>query len=450
MPKRDKKDKKHKNDQNISENKPDTVTTTGSYNKLYKTSKIAPHNFWGKMPVNKFDLYDFKNENIIQNHDEFVSKIKMKLPNAYTLEVVENISGKLEVVDIAKLQKVVDFLNKHHFVDDTEQFREITTVEKLKWNLRNGSILIISSTKTGDIIGTIGGKIVRLNVFAKEVDFCNTMYFCVDPNYRKKYLSIFLMTEMMHYSEKVFCIKQGYFITDKCVPKPSCTIRFYSRPINYLKLEKTGYLDIGGNAENIQRKIEKDIPKISTTITNLTIDSLDVAYKIYMNSLDKLNVSHILSQSEFSALFFDEAGTKFDFVDGYLISDKNGNVLDVFGLFSGQVTLSKSDTDGNIHEEIINNKNLFLHTANSGDVVNASLLKSIELQTDILILSDNASIGKSLMLKEYELDEESDVEDYEHVYATTVIKTHKLAYINFYNWKAPDFSPKQSGLFITN
>jgi len=47
---------------------------------------------------------------------------------------------------------------------------------------------------------------------------------------------------------------QGCFTTDRYVPSPTAKLRYFRRPLNYMKLYKFGFSEIEGN-ENQQKKI---------------------------------------------------------------------------------------------------------------------------------------------------------------------------------------------------
>ena len=190
----------------------------------------------------------------------------------------------IDMTDDNMLQEVINFLKLYYLADAKGKFKLDYTPEFLKWAIGNtGFMLAITTKKNNSICGLIGTTVRELVVFDKTEKIGVVDFLCAHPVFREKKIAHVLIDEATRRAVKQG-VNVGCFTTEKCIPSPITRLRYYHRPINYLNLQKTGFTDVGGNPENIQKKFEvkKEIPRGYFELTDNNIEDIYKLYKNYM------------------------------------------------------------------------------------------------------------------------------------------------------------------------
>lgn len=273
--------------------------------KTLKEASFAKNNFWSTQPVCQL------NSEIIQEGQE-IAELKIdgeitKLPDQYEWTIFD--VGKTD-----DLKSISNFLKKHYCTEN--KFQIYYSITFLNWYFGSNeeNILIGIRAKTnGNLAGFIGSTIETLKVDSKTLTVANANFLCVHTKLRHYHFAELLIKELVriHSSKNsAVKIKQGFFASDRFVPKPFSSIAYYHRPLNYKRLVN---LDFMKSAK--QLKSEKNIDmsemikyySVDTTMSPLFIKMQDShlkqVYDLYCEYMEKYNFYTIYSMAEFEHWF---------------------------------------------------------------------------------------------------------------------------------------------------
>jgi glycylpeptide N-tetradecanoyltransferase len=394
--------------------------------------KKFKYNFWNNKPVSKFGellINSERVENDLTNRKVYGSNEPIALP--VTMEWLS-----IDMADEVTMHKIVDFLKLYYLVDSSNKFKLDYTIDFLKWVIEpenGGFMTAIVSKNDKSVCGVVGAYFKNMTVFDKTEKFAVVDFLCAHPIYRKKKIAYTLIDEIVRLIVKTG-VNQGCFTTERCVPSPCSVIRYYHRPINYIKLQKFGFTDVGGDPEKVQHKfnIKGTFPE---NYIQMNESHLPMVSKLYNEFMIKYNVCCNYTEAELKNLLLNK------FVNSYVITDKkmlNDDVLDFVSYYNlPYVTLD---------QEKINSGYLFLYSCNNiaGDELLENLLRiAFFNKLDVFNVTDTMMIPNVLFTKELELDEDSDNESYEHIYEHKFLKGDEKLHFNFFNWKCPEMKSKQ-------
>lgn len=341
---------------------------------------------------------------------------------------------RIENTDNENLEQVVVFLNKYY--ENDELFKTKYSVDFIKWVLgEKGYFLAITKKATNALCGCIGVYFKNVTVFNKKNDFAVASFLCAHPIFRKKNISKILMDELTRVVVRSG-ITQGCFSTDRYVPSPVAKIRYFRRPLNYMKLYKLEFSEIEGD-ENQQKKydnmlkIQGDFPSNYLKMKEKHLPDVLALYKKYMMTF---NIHCNYTVDDLKQLLFGNS-----FVRSYVVKNSDKDVIDFFSYY--ELPYSVENTT-----EEINAGYLFLHTCN--EIATEELIENLlrimkNDNIDVANVTDIASLSGTLLSKDYDANEESDSESYSQNYQYKFMKgTYKLN-VNFFNWKCPSVKTKQ-------
>lgn len=414
---------------------------TDNYPTSINSAKKYQYKFWKNKPVLRFDKKSYESDYIenLSDRKTYESVNSLKLPTGtkwINVDMNDNIMMRL----------VVDFLDKHYTTDKTNSFKFEYTIDFIKWALgESGSLVAIISENNDVLYGTIGASIQTMTVFYRTEKFGIANFLCVHPDYRHKNVSCILIDEMTRRLHKNG-INAGCFTTQKCVPSPTTVMRYYHRPLNYIKLHKSGFCDMivekksdPEQMDDLLQKYQKKFNELSEMPSNyseMTADNLSDVFKLYKSFTSRLNI-HLKFATEHELGYF----LLNKFVKSYVIRDKSNNIVDFVSYYTLQSTsLNNSD------EEKINEGNLFLYTCNtySGDSMITNILKIAKYNNvDVFNVFDTSVMSTVLLTKDTAIDYESDFEDNTKIYEHKFLKGSAKLYFNFFNWKCSEIKPTQ-------
>ena len=399
------------------------------YPNTIEEGKKYSYNFWKNKPVQKFDQMSVCSEQIeddLQKRAVYGNNESIKLPES--MKWIE-----IDMNDNESLQKVIDFL-KLYYVKN--KFRSDYTSDFLRWVISSdGFMIAIVDKLSNSICGTIGASIKHITVFDKTEKFGNVNFLCAHPMYRKKKIAFTLIDEAVRRIVKRG-VNRGCFTTERCVPTPITVMRYYHRPINYLKLQKYGFCDAGGNPEIVHKKFEvkNEFPLNCNKMNNTHIKE---CYKLYRLFISRFNVYCEYSEEEFENMLIDNK-----FVKSYVVVE-NDKVVDFMSYYVLPYSIENVD-------EQINCAYLFLHSCNKitgGDMVEKmfQILKINEM--DLLHVTDTMLMSDVLLTKELKNAQNSDADDYDNVFEHKFLKGNGKLHFNLFNWKCPEIKPRQISWF---
>lgn len=425
MSKKTQKEKKTANTVNTANTTSTTNTTKvakiETYPDTVKKGKNYKYNFWANKPVPNFSSVvslPGKMENDLLERKIYASTESIVLP-----ESMKWININLN--DDATMEGVVKFLRLYYLIDVKKKFKLDYTSEFIRWTLgKSGMMIAIVTKEHNNICGVIGATFKNVTVFDKTEKFGTVDFLCAHPTYRGKKIAYTLIDEITRRIVQMG-VQQGCFTTERCVPSPSSVIRYYHRPINYIKLQKFGFTDVGGKPEVVQQKlkISGEISQSIQKLDNCHMPEVRLLYKKYTN---RFSVCCNYTDQELEELLINK------FVKSYVVVEDN-KVIDFFSYY-----ILPYFMDG--QAEKINTAYLFLYSCENypGGSMIDNLLKILTNDGfDLLNVNDTGSMSDILLTKNLNIDEDSDFESYEHVYEQRFLKGSGKLYLNFFNWKCP-------------
>lgn len=392
------------------------------YSKSSKNEK--PSQYWKNKPVAKLNDFVYSSSRINDLNENLFCKgtTQNPLPKSMNWNIIE-------ISDNKNLEIACDFLNRHY----QDKNKICIGVDLIKWNLGNGGFILSIVNNNNAMCGMIGCGIRNMIVCDKKEKFAYVNFMCAHPSYRKKNIAQTLMNELARYVNVDKKISQGIFMSSKKICRPVSILRKYYRPINYLKLNDSGFLSIEGNIEVINKKfIVKGTP--DSSFVPIKSEHMDDVYTLYNKYMSQYNISCCYEKEELSNLLFD------NIVKSYVVI-RNGEVID----FVSYCQINYTGKEG----IQIRSGHIFLYSLNTeyGENMMDNLIKIMaEDNIDVMISFDDMDINNILLSENFD-DKDSDVETYDKVYEHKFLK-QKKSYVNLFNWKAPFLSSQKISLFF--
>ena len=390
--------------------------------------KNFPYQFWRNKPVTKFDELSLSSENI----EEDLSKRKVygtdnsvKLPESMKWVTVD-LNNK------SMVENVIQFLKLYYIVDVKNKFKLDYSPEFIKWVLGPDGIMIAIVTKdTNTMCGIVGTSFKTITVFEKTERFAVVNFLCSHPIYRKKRIAFTLIDEIVRRIVKTG-VHQGCFTTERCVPTPTSVIRYYHRPLNYIKLQKFGFTEVGGNPEKVQEKFNIK-GTVSSSYKRMEDSHIFSVTKLYKSFVSRFNIFCNYTEDDMKKLLLNN-----EYVKSYVVIE-NEKVIDFVSYYLLPYFMDNT-------EDKINAAYMFLYSCNNvagGEMLDNVLKILFAEGIDVFNVTDTSSSSDILMTKDLNNDEDSDVESYEHVYEHKFLKGSGKLHFNFFNWKCPIVKSKQ-------
>ena len=424
------KNKVGKNKNKTSKDK-QSVKTDIQYPKYVNDAKDHKYSFWENKPVMNIEepagISSIIENNLIER-PIYASSTPINLPATMKWE-------NINLNDDELMNKVSEFLNKNYVSDPKNKIISVYTINFLRWVIgENGCILAIISIEKNEICGVISASCKNVTVFDKTDKFASVNFLCADPKYRTRKIANILIDEMTrHLLHKGY--NQACFTTDRYVPTPRTTIRYYHRPLNYKKLHETKYMILNEEIEKTHEKLLVTKP-LSDEFVKLNETHLKSVYDLYNKFMVKYNICCKYTEDELKEQLLNK------FVTSYVII-KNDIVVD----FVSYYKLSYNITDSS---EQISAGHLYLYSANNVDnykIMDEVLKIATQENLDVFIVNDTNNMAEIIATKTVKVGEMSDSESYGYSYQFKFLKSCKKLHFNFYNWKCPEVKPNQISWF---
>lgn len=229
------------------------------------------------------------------------------------------------------LEKVVKFLNMNNYIDPRENFNTVYSDHYLRRTLgSDGKILTLMFNDI--VIATVGYCVRNVTVNEYKEDFAVADFLCVHPKYRFKKgtnkkpdqpgkLVQVVIDELIR-TLNTFGVKQGMFQTERYVPTPIATLRWYYRPLNYGKLFRCKYLLLDGDLEELQEHFQIKM-QVGRNYNLATEEDLDDIYQMYQTYKKRFNVCVNYTKKQLGERLFNPCTTTL-----VLKSTKDNKVID--------------------------------------------------------------------------------------------------------------------------
>lgn len=404
-----------------------------SYPTNLTTAKTHNYNYWKSKPVKSFDEETISSENIepnLENRKVYSSNSPIKLPNTMTWV-------KIDVDNIEAMNVVSQFLNSYYLIDDSGKFMLDYNTEFLKWAIGSNSIcLAIMSKESNTMYGFISASFKIMTVFERTQKFAVVDFLCAHPKFRTKNIAQTLIDEIVRQIVKTG-VNQGCFTTERFIPTPISTIRFYHRPLNYIKLQQYDFMDLeitkpANKKDPVKIQARFDI-KGNASCIPMTVEHINEIKSIYNIYMSKYNIYTKFTEDQ---LIHNLLGNP-NIVKSFVYLDLNGKVLDFFSYYKLDSRIVNS-------ENKINAGYLYLYSLNSINpthFINDLMRVMKNDNMDVLNVTDTMAMSELLYTDSLQFNQDSEDESFTKSYQLGFIKGSGKIYLNFFNWKCPAILP---------
>jgi len=322
------------------------------------------------------------------NNDEYVTS-----PSIITqldLSTVNITSDKynfiqLDVLNNEVLLNLNNFINNNYFVSDT---KKNTTYHKnfLLWLLTgNKQSVNLGLELNNKLYGFIHGHVSTYQLNDKQVEFVEVSFLTVDKKYKNNGIAELLIKELTK-QFNVLGYQIGLFSTTKNIGKTFTNYKTYYRPINYLKLSKTEFIDEAeGNIDSILAYYTIN-GQTTNKLVKINPSYYQKAYEVFCEYMEKYIFHRSFTYDEFVYWYCSEN------INTYVFLDDNNEVVDILSYYitHNNEKLSVSICNLYLYTSLVNNpmfilKNLVLLGKQDGcDVV----LVSNMLENDGILLGN--------------------------------------------------------------
>ena len=408
-------------------------------------AQTSAHNydFWKQKPVPKLRHKAVKSQQI-KSDAEIRSKYASgtsitKLPLNFEWDTFE-ISDDAKMPDIARF---LDLNYKSNYVTPI-------SVEKIRWETKSiGFFVCVRGSNTQDIVGCIGITERHIQINADHINTAECIYLCCDKEYRKSGMSKPLINEAIRQAA-IRNYNVGVFCTDRIIPSPISTIRYYSRPLDYKYLKTNDFTSVGDVDDDIAHdriKIKLKPPK-TVYIAEKTDINIDIVLALYNEYMKSFNFHNILSRADVEHYFFNP-----DFA--YTIFYENeGRVTDFlcyrhFNIINTDRVVTADDKYGNT----IRATSIFAYSSNyfRPDILIINAFKVISIRKHHLVyLPDTMGTNEVILSPVKKGDEDTQDDEENALFDQHIIKSRKKQFINMFNWESPVLSQDMVSYLLFN
>lgn len=280
-----------------------------------KSSKQS-NSFWSNELIKKKS--DYVTVDGLMDDDLLVPDQPYKLPGDFYWDKLSHNDGR-------NLNDLSRFLCLNYCKDLNIKFRRQYSPDFLKWTYKpyENIILTIRLKSNNVIIGSICGKVIKIQVNRNVMDMVEVDFLCVNSNLRCKGMSKLLIKELT----RLFSLKQykvGYFITGKKIDSPTCSYKILTRPLNIQKLMKTKFMRISDKISQKQIDNHYRLPLKSNLIfKKLDEDYIEEAYEIYCDYISKYNFYQVLDLELFKHIYMNNP-----FMKSFIVTNSEDDILE--------------------------------------------------------------------------------------------------------------------------
>ena len=442
----------------------------------FEDAKKHKSKYWKHKPVMKYDEKVYISKQILndQETEKFKSDNLTTLPDGYEWKTIDINNNDL-------MLQVSDFLSDNYKRGTDSTYILKYDPQMLQWEMNNKGyfLTIIHENK---IIGLIGITTRLVQIQSDTIEMVEPMYMCCEKKYREKGIAKVLMDETIRISASNNK-KVGVFCDNRIVFKPVCTLRQYSRPINYKKLRENEFVEICGVDDNIvHNKTKINLkPNKYYVVAEKTDANIQIVYDLYTKYMESFGLHMVLTKQDIEHYMFNEKYVKtilimkkdeknpdvvkFDPIDfvAYNFYDlintnkkieepKNEDIKDVIkDVIKDEIKDVIKDVNtvnGKLSENVTPNNivkvaNLLMYSSNKvrTDLIFINLLKQVSYdKIHIIYIMDMMHNNETILSNVKEGDKDTDDEEQNASYDMNIVKTGKKLFMNLFNWKCESFN----------
>jgi glycylpeptide N-tetradecanoyltransferase len=289
--------------------------------RTFEEAKKYNYKFWSSQPIQDLNNNDFK-ESPISKLDNMNL---IKLPYQFqfvTLDISEH------------CDKISEFLNKYYVEDTDSEFRLHFSSDFLRWHIKKPNYhpelcLGIEVKSNNQLVGFISGIPIKHQLNMNTLDTIEINFLCVHPKLRNKEMATVLISEIKRRSIDLG-YQQAFYTTERYIPKPFFTAKYYHRAINIIKLIETKFIKIN-NKIKIDDLIKyfdiRDEP-FNDNFVKMEEQHILSVYDKFNDYMERYNFYPIYSIDEFKHIFYNNK-----YVSSYVLLDDDDEVLDFISYY---------------------------------------------------------------------------------------------------------------------
>lgn len=400
------------------------------------------YRFWKSKPVIKYGTKPVTSNKILDAETvrtKYETDVETTLIDGYRWMTIDVASNEFENSGI------IEFINNNI----SNQYVTHVTADRIRWEV-NGSGTFICAVHNDMIVGCvcICRKTLQINDSTQNV--CEPSYLYVSPDMRGTGLVKVIINEAIRQAVNAGC-DVGSFCTDRIVPSPIATIRYYTRPLNYKYLKANDFVSVGEVDDDVAHdriKIKLRPPK-SVRIAENTDENVQLVHDLYVESMKSFNLHHVLSLEEIRHYFFDDR-----FVQTILYEDENGDVVDFLTYrYYDIVNTGRPTNPDDKYGNIIRATAIFAYSSNffRSDILVINAFKVISLARHHLVYIPDTMSSNEIILSEVKVSDEDTLDEEEHaLFDQHIMKSRKKQFVNLFNWSCPLMTQEMVSYLLFN
>jgi hypothetical protein len=429
----------------------------------FEDAKKHKSKYWKHKPVMKYDEKVYVSKQILNNQEaeKFKSDNLTKLPDGYVWKTIQ-------INDIDLMVQVSNFLTDNYKRGTESTYILKYDPQRLQWEMNNKGFFL-TIMHENKIIGLIGVTTKLVQIQSDTIEMVEPMYMCCEKKFREKGIAKVLMDETIRISA-LNNNKVGVFCNNRIVFNPVCTLRQYSRPINYKKLRENEFVEICGvDDEIVHSKTKINLkPNKYYVVAEKTDANIQIVYDLYTKYMESFSLHVVLTKQDIEHYMFNDKYVKtvlimrkdeknpdvvnFDPIDFvsynfYDLINTNKNIAEP-DISKDQDSKDQDSKDPEVKEKpqtsnIVKVANLFMYSSNNvrSDLIFINLLKQISHdKIHILYIMDMMHNNEIILSNVKEGDKDTDDEEEKASYDMNIVKTGKKTFINLFNWKCESFN----------
>lgn len=295
------------------------------YIEMEKKNDYKSTGFWSNRGTLKTN---YKQQGIIYDNDTLKNKQMINpliLPKQLYWDELDYTNDKI-------ILEMSIFLNKYYMYEEGDDFSLEYSPSMLKWylNIPNDNKNICLGLRLKDnnrLVGVISGIFFKGSFYKNMVNVMDVNFFCINPKLRCKGLAEKMIDEITRKCIIENNVYHSVFSCSRKIPNNICELKYYHRPLNFIKLVETNFYDIPNDVciqsanENFKLHYNSN-----NNFRKININDIDKIHELLNNYFDNFSIHFIFTKEQIKYLFIN------DFVDSY-VWDSNGEITDFISYY---------------------------------------------------------------------------------------------------------------------
>lgn len=344
-----------------------------NYPKTLEEAQQNNYKFWSSQPMIKLNEH-VNTEGRISDNKE--NNQAVTIPNGYYWK-------DMDIWNREDCTKIYNFLDLFYTQDLNNKFKLHYKKEFLQWVLgSSNSNISLALIFNNEIVGFISGVVGKYQVKSEKLDMIDINFLCIHPQLRGRNIAPLLIQEIRN-RFKSNGFNYAFFTTDRYIPQPFSTVKYYHRALNPKKLIDIGFIkpDDNTNDEEIINtyKLPSKTSNESGQFKKMEEKHLNDAFYLLNEYFKKYSFHPIFTFDEFKRRFYNNP-----IVSSYVVEEYDDHGSYVVDFISYYKTSMKVSGEKNKKNKFVDIGYLYYYT--SLDETSYRLIR------DIMIMAYNEKI----------------------------------------------------------